>query len=145
MMTFNKTKSIKDKREPVYSIFRGARRNDLVEVENALNADSQCINAQERGLGPTALHIAAADGNKALVQFLMSQPGCRFDIEDQHGRTPALLAFVVGRDDIADIIYSAILNDLDVKFPGDSFDANTLLDESAAVLSFQRAPRPKDP
>lgn len=125
------------------SIFRGAERNDLGEVRNALSIDRSAINMQDR-MGLTALHIAAADGNKTLVKFLLDQPGCRFDLVDVHGRIPSVLAYMVGRDDIVGLIANAMAEDLRRRFPEIDDNDNGSRDEGAALRT-ARPPQLPEP
>lgn len=130
----------------MYSIIYGAEINDLNHVKLALADDPRSINGRDRALGVTALHIAAGDGNRSLVEYLVEQPGCKLDIEDYKGRTPALLAIIVGRDDIADIIHSAIIRKIETQFPeGVSFVEGEHKKDAPIVVPFTKPPRPNEP
>jgi ankyrin repeat protein len=103
--------------EAAHLIIEGAQQNDLGKVEAALELDPPCVNACDPRSGLTALHIAAADGNRSLVRFLLSRADCAFSPEDRLGRTPVQLAYVIGRDDIVDDICSSMAADLSRRFP----------------------------
>jgi len=87
-----------------HSIIIGALVHDIVEIKRALQEDADCINHVDDVLGVSALHIAAADGNSALVDFLCKQPGCDPHLLDRQGRRAAFLALAIGRPDICDAI-----------------------------------------
>ena len=146
MMARNNTKKRENLNRPTHSILRGADRNDLAEIETALATDPQCINAKDEHIGVTALHIAAADGNKSLVEFLIKQPACQLDVEDAAGRTPAMLAFLIGRDDIVGLLASATSRELQAQFPElRNAPQRAKSRSSGKSLILPKPPRPKEP
>ncbi|MCB1530208.1 MAG: hypothetical protein H6853_07615 [Rhodospirillales bacterium] len=83
-----------------FNIIRGAIRGDIDEVRNALQEDPACVNKQEAVTGWTALRYAASSGEYSMVDLLCNAEGIKTSIPDIRGRTPAHLAWVIGREDI---------------------------------------------
>lgn len=126
-----------------YSIIRGAENNDLDEVQKALAADYSAIGDIDEVSGATALHIAAADGNLPMVRYLIEQRGCRLSAEDKAGRNPAFLAFVIGREDIVDIICKKMADELSQDFS--DLRRRRVNPGSGEVVDFSKPPKPNSP
>lgn len=82
------------------NIIRGAMSADFDQVKAALEENPACITEADPVTGLTALHIAAGEGNGAMVDLLCSQPGYDLSIQDAWGRQPPYMAIAIGRHDI---------------------------------------------
>jgi len=98
--------------EDTPNIIRGATNGDLEEIKAALERDPNCINETDPNVGVTALHIAAFDGDYALVDFLCDQPGIELWPYDNLGRPPWWAARIIGRHDICDRIMRDIQREI---------------------------------
>ncbi|MCG8339937.1 MAG: ankyrin repeat domain-containing protein, partial [Cytophagales bacterium] len=78
---------------------------------------------QQDASGQTALHKAAAEGNKEIVEALI-QGGAEVDVKDSKGKTPADLAKENGYKEVVDFIGSEVLGvglGWDGRFPKNDF------------------------
>lgn len=111
------------------NIIRGAENADLEEIKAALLENPNCIN-EVCISGLTALHYAACDGMYSIVDFLCDQPGVDIGVLDIFGRTPYLLASIVGRNDIHDRIMKTIKEEC--QRSSDVDDANDKINQNSA-------------
>ena len=75
-------------------LWHAARNGYVEEVKTLLSSgmfDINYSNSLESGFGETALHVAAGNGHKDMVQFLLDS-GAELDIQDTYGSTPLSLA-----------------------------------------------------
>jgi ankyrin repeat protein len=79
-----------------------ARRHDVVRV--LLDAPGTDLATRQES-GATALHIAAATGDLAMVRLLVNH-GADRAVTDNGGRTPAAVARSVGHPDVAEFLRS---------------------------------------
>lgn len=69
-------------------------------VGKLLKAGEADVNYADPATGFTALHIAAAQNAKAILKLLVSTGRCDFSIKDKKGRTPAVIAYVLGENPV---------------------------------------------
>lgn len=96
---------IRGEREP--DIIRGAKNNDLDEVQEAYALNRDKLNLSEHATGFTALQYAVARGNLSIVQFLLEQEDIDIQLADNHERTALELAVEVGHQGIISALLRA--------------------------------------
>lgn len=100
--------------------FSAARDGNLEKIKELI--DKVDINAQD-SWGWTALTMAAADGYKDILEFLLNRPGINVNIQQSHGNTALLLATVRKTKNIIKIL---------LKTPG----INVLLPNNTGQVAF---------
>ncbi|WP_306260382.1 hypothetical protein [Pararhizobium sp. IMCC21322] len=123
------------------NIIRGAMNADLEEVKAALLENPDCINEADPETGLTAMHIGGGEGDYALVDLLCNQPGFDISLRDAWGRTPYLMARVIGRQDIIDRMFEQINAEISRRLELE--DSET--EDSASVTHFRPRRPPSGP
>lgn len=77
-----------------------ARYGFAGRVADLLSSGAADVNAVETETGATGLHYAAASNAIAVLRVLAGRPDCDFTVMDKRGRTPATLAFEIGRNPV---------------------------------------------
>jgi ankyrin repeat protein len=72
------------------AFIRAAGKNNIASIE-AFLLDGVDVNVNDRGIGRTALHVAAACGHMQVIDFLVSR-GADVHAKTRTGTTPAMLA-----------------------------------------------------
>nr|XP_057932779.1 ankyrin repeat and EF-hand domain-containing protein 1a isoform X1 [Doryrhamphus excisus]XP_057932787.1 ankyrin repeat and EF-hand domain-containing protein 1a isoform X1 [Doryrhamphus excisus] len=89
-----------------YRLLQYIHENDQAQIEKMVNLGVQnLINLTEPQKGTGALHMAVADNNHDLVQFLLSLRA-HPDIQNKRGHTPVMLAAELGNEDILKMLAS---------------------------------------
>ncbi|WP_316861074.1 ankyrin repeat domain-containing protein [uncultured Cohaesibacter sp.] len=86
-------------------IIRGAKNNDIAEVQAALKKDWQDINKRDGAFDMTAMHFAAAKGNASMVSFLLEQKAVDVTLKDKWDRDALDVAIVTGNQEIIDELF----------------------------------------
>ena len=81
-------------------IIKGAKKNDLDEVEQAIGNNRKDLNLVDPETGFTALQYAVSRGNLRIVKFLLKQEEVEIKRKDLQGRTVLELAVEVGHQGI---------------------------------------------
>ena len=89
---------------PQYPLMFEVRHGTLHAVQQILRDDPTLDhNARDTG-GNTALHYAVRRADHKIVQALLAQAGIKVNITNKKGRTPAQLARLIKRRDMAQLI-----------------------------------------
>ncbi len=86
------------------TIFQAASTGNLARLRALIEADAGQANARLPG-GGTPLHMAAAGGHRAAVEYLLSK-GADLNADTRHSGTPIDTAFEVGRPEIVRLLES---------------------------------------
>ena len=92
----------KANQSPEEKAFRAAGEGDLAAVKTAVGANAELLKARAFG-GATLLHTAAADGQNAVVTYLLEQ-GANPKAVDENNATPIDSALGALHKDTAKII-----------------------------------------
>ena len=92
-----------------FELIVAAESGNLPGVEKAVAEGAQ-VNHPSMFDKMTALHIAAGNGNDAMVDYLLSV-GADVKLQDKYGRTPSVVAIECGWYELADR-----LTDLECQF-----------------------------
>ena len=90
-------------------IIQYAARGDIAAMENILVTDPKALNSRSGPRRWTPLHMAAANGQKKAVQFLLEK-GANPRIQDEDGYTAADIAGQEGHSDIEKMIEQVAAN-----------------------------------
>jgi len=83
--------------EPVPPIVAAARAADWKQVRSLIESEPETdVNAAD-GFGATALHVAAAEGNRDMAAFLLNH-GAKVNMPDRDGATPLYAACLSGKN-----------------------------------------------
>ena len=88
----------------LFDIFLGCDVGSVDEVKFALVADPESLNRGHPSNGMRPLHVAAADGNLEIVQFLLDQPGIDCFAADRKGLLAVDWARQLGNTEIRSIL-----------------------------------------
>ena len=83
-----------------FEMIAAAEGNNLAGVQEAI-AGGASVNHQAPHDKMTALHMAAGNGDDAMVDYLLDE-GADVRLEDIYGRTPSVVAIECGWYDLAD-------------------------------------------
>lgn len=86
-------------------IIRGAKNNDFLEVEAALELDPSSITQVDLVTGMTAAHYAAALGNMSMVEYLAAREGVELRAKDKSGRDVLDTAIECGHSHMVDLLF----------------------------------------
>jgi hypothetical protein len=89
-----------------------AQNYDWIELAEELRSNPHFINVQPRGRW-TALHFAAAAGEKSVVEWLLGE-GANPLLQDVHGATPVGVA---RPREIVDLLMRAAATDRQIRMP----------------------------
>ncbi|KAL6477246.1 hypothetical protein MHYP_G00130810 [Metynnis hypsauchen] len=88
----------------VYKLLQFVREGDKPQMEKLIRLGVQnLINLTEPAEGNGAVHLAALTNDLDMVQFLLSL-GADPNVQDQRGRTPAILATELGHDGVVALL-----------------------------------------
>lgn len=88
----------------IYRLLQCVRMRDIVQVKKLLHAGvHDLINITEPHEGKGVLHVAAVANDTDMIEFLMPH-GARPDVQDNQGRTPAMLAAGLGHDGVVSLL-----------------------------------------
>jgi len=89
-------------------IIRGAKNNDLEEVDAALLANPASITQVDVVTGMTAVHYASALGNFYMVKFLLEKEGLELRRNDRFDRDVLDVAIECGHQRIVEVVFAAL-------------------------------------
>ena len=87
----------------VGAFMASVRAGDVAAVRGLVTAQPTLVAARDAQFGATALHFAAAKGNRAMVQLLL-EAGASLEAKNAAGETPARVAERVGRVDVLPLL-----------------------------------------
>ncbi|XP_034153463.1 ankyrin repeat and EF-hand domain-containing protein 1 isoform X1 [Esox lucius] len=88
----------------VYRLLHCVREGDTAQIEKLVRLGvPDLINLTEPSQGNSAMHLACVANDIDMVRFLLSQRA-HPNVQDKGGRTPAMLAALLGHDDIVDLL-----------------------------------------
>jgi ankyrin repeat protein len=97
-------------------------------------ANPEAVNAVWPSIGITPLHIAAANCNVAMIDYLLRYSNLDVAARDAFGRTPLQIAITMGRERTIETLFRAT-------FP-ENFTDNDPFDRPVIVFPGRRPPEP---
>lgn len=124
---------------------RAALSGDIKTAEAILEMRPSVVNHQDEETGLTGLMIFAADGVYSMVERISAVPEVKFWLEDAHGRSAELMAIVVGRRDIADLIAEQQISRMETLEPQNAMRQSEFDRNESNVVRFPIKSNPNDP
>ena len=87
--------------------FNACYENDLEKVKELSNQIDDINWGNPNGSDWTGLHISCYEGNKEIVEYLISHPKINVNKEDKNGRTPFYTVCANGKDEIVKILFAS--------------------------------------
>lgn len=106
---FGSRQELSDKANDLHAACARGHALAVPELLGGLTPDAvkELLRAKDKELGWTALHLAAAHGQPAVVEVLL-QAGASADVEDDYGMTPLHLAAEEGCNESAELLVTKV-------------------------------------